>query len=602
MKKFLIGIIVAVALLLALPFLAHAQTNTTQGGTGLSTYTAGDLIFYNSGLKFNKLPIGANGKCLIVSGLLPSWQTCPDNDTGVVFSINGGYASSGDVHDLTLNKIDLTDSNHVTGSWTGSDQGFTYWNGSNLQKMPTDTFFTDGTNIYINHDFWFEKNPSSGAYRFDVTPVAAGEVITGVINDLFSGASGTAGFLFSESGIASGNCLEGGATPYLIVDSGAPCGTGGGLSDGDYGDITVGGSGTTLTIDNDAVTYAKMQNVSATNRLLGRSTAGSGDVEEITVGGDISQSGSTFTIGSNAVALSADTTGNYVSSATASGGLTMSGTEGASLGVLLPSATNGLSTTTSSGSGLELVSAGLTMLQGCADTEILKWNETTDVWACAADANSGGSTAWNDIGDATADGTIVLGGNETDFTSTLDSAGKAVWTITNTDADTAADTDFLDLYHNDGADSNIFYLRAVGDADGTPQTDYRFGQTGALIRPDLTVTGGVIASLFEGLRANHAFDFINNTESASVQTGMMRGQRATGTDNDEAYISYLLSNGSGTSTEMARETWKATDADSGTGIDAQIEWDIKVANSLVNEMILSGTGLDLAASDGLSFG
>lgn len=35
------------------------------------------------------------------------------------------------------------------------------------------------------------------------------------------------------------------------------------------------------TIANDAVTYAKMQNVSATDKLLGRSTAGSGDVEEI---------------------------------------------------------------------------------------------------------------------------------------------------------------------------------------------------------------------------------------------------------------------------------------------------------------------------------
>lgn len=34
-------------------------------------------------------------------------------------------------------------------------------------------------------------------------------------------------------------------------------------------------------IANDAVTYAKIQNVSATDRLLGRSTSGAGDVEEI---------------------------------------------------------------------------------------------------------------------------------------------------------------------------------------------------------------------------------------------------------------------------------------------------------------------------------
>jgi hypothetical protein len=56
----------------------------------------------------------------------------------------------------------------------------------------------------------------------------------------------------------------------------------GGLSDGDYGDITVSSSATVWTIDNDVVTYAKMQNVSATDKVLGRLTAGAGDVEEIT--------------------------------------------------------------------------------------------------------------------------------------------------------------------------------------------------------------------------------------------------------------------------------------------------------------------------------
>lgn len=48
------------------------------------------------------------------------------------------------------------------------------------------------------------------------------------------------------------------------------------------GDATGSGTGSfAVTIANDAVTYAKMQNVSATDKLLGRSTAGAGDVEEI---------------------------------------------------------------------------------------------------------------------------------------------------------------------------------------------------------------------------------------------------------------------------------------------------------------------------------
>ncbi len=54
------------------------------------------------------------------------------------------------------------------------------------------------------------------------------------------------------------------------------------ISDGDKGDITVSNSGATFTIDNDAVTYAKIQNVTATNRILGRDSSGAGVIEEIT--------------------------------------------------------------------------------------------------------------------------------------------------------------------------------------------------------------------------------------------------------------------------------------------------------------------------------
>jgi len=77
------------------------------------------------------------------------------------------------------------------------------------------------------------------------------------------------------------------ATMSLWVRSGSPktwveIGSGGGISDGDKGDITVSGSGATWTIDNSAVTYAKMQNVSATNTFLGRSSSGAGVVEELT--------------------------------------------------------------------------------------------------------------------------------------------------------------------------------------------------------------------------------------------------------------------------------------------------------------------------------
>jgi hypothetical protein len=51
------------------------------------------------------------------------------------------------------------------------------------------------------------------------------------------------------------------------------------------GDVTAGpGNGSQVaTIPNDTVTYAKIQNVSATDRLLGRDTAAAGDIEEIPI-------------------------------------------------------------------------------------------------------------------------------------------------------------------------------------------------------------------------------------------------------------------------------------------------------------------------------
>lgn len=54
-----------------------------------------------------------------------------------------------------------------------------------------------------------------------------------------------------------------------------------GLTDGDYGDVTVSGSGTVVTIDNNVVSLAKLVDI-ATARILGRITAGTGDPETLT--------------------------------------------------------------------------------------------------------------------------------------------------------------------------------------------------------------------------------------------------------------------------------------------------------------------------------
>jgi hypothetical protein len=60
------------------------------------------------------------------------------------------------------------------------------------------------------------------------------------------------------------------------------------------GDVTIAAGSNASTIANDAVTFAKMQNI-ATSRILGRTTASSGDIEELTVGSGLSLASGSLT-------------------------------------------------------------------------------------------------------------------------------------------------------------------------------------------------------------------------------------------------------------------------------------------------------------------
>lgn len=48
---------------------------TTSGGTGLTSYTAGDITYYASGTSFTKVSIGAANSVLTSSGTAPQWST-----------------------------------------------------------------------------------------------------------------------------------------------------------------------------------------------------------------------------------------------------------------------------------------------------------------------------------------------------------------------------------------------------------------------------------------------------------------------------------------------------------------------------------------------
>lgn len=85
---------------------------TTAGGTGLTSYTAGDMVYYASGTAFTKLAIGASGRWLGSSGTAPQWNApaalTKTDDTNVTLTL-GGSAST-----ALLNAASLT------LGWTGT--------------------------------------------------------------------------------------------------------------------------------------------------------------------------------------------------------------------------------------------------------------------------------------------------------------------------------------------------------------------------------------------------------------------------------------------------------------------------------------------------
>jgi hypothetical protein len=127
----------------------------------------------------------------------------------------------------------------------------------------------------------------AGAAKINSLRVTNGVTHSGIVvssgTNIISGslrlpaiATNTLTFIGGESNVV-GLTLGGG----LSISAGALVSTGV-LPDGDKGDVVVSASGAIWTVDTAAISYSKLQDVTATQRVLGRNTSGSGDVEEVT--------------------------------------------------------------------------------------------------------------------------------------------------------------------------------------------------------------------------------------------------------------------------------------------------------------------------------
>ena len=134
------------------------------------------------------------------------------------------------------------------------------------------------------------------------TGVQTAAALTGILDNVVgdSGAGGTKGLVPAPaSGDAAANKFLKADGSWTVVDAG--------VSDGDKGDITVSSSGAVWTIDNEAVTLAKIANASASSKLLGSGASGSGAAyAELTLGTNLSMSGTTLNAAGGGGAIAAN--------------------------------------------------------------------------------------------------------------------------------------------------------------------------------------------------------------------------------------------------------------------------------------------------------
>jgi hypothetical protein len=238
-------------------------------------------------------------------------------------------------------------------------------------------------------------------------------------------------------------------------------GGGAGLVDSDYGDITVSGSGTVMTIDNDAVTYAKMQNTAAASRLLGRGSAsGAGNVEEITLGSGLSMTGTTLS--ASGAGLS---DGDY-------GDITVSGS-GTAMAIDNDTVTY---------AKMQNVSATSRVLgrktSGAGDTEELTLSELLDFVGSAAqgDILYRGASGWTRLAAGTAGKTLQTNGTGADpswvtptlsLVSTQTVTGSSANTVTFSSLDLATDGTYILVSDFTSASGSITDLRLRANGDST---------------------------------------------------------------------------------------------------------------------------------------
>lgn len=180
MKKILAAILFLASLV---PNLALAQTQATMGGTGLTTYAAGDLIYAATlnPIRMTKLNIGGSGTCLTSNGSIPVWGGCGSGGAG-----SGTVATS---TPLVSGQVDFS-----TGVNTiGNDSTFLF--DTSTKILTVTSFLANSSSTLQNFTFINATGTSATTTNFKTTNLYVSGLGTGRIpyissNGLFVTSAG----------------------------------------------------------------------------------------------------------------------------------------------------------------------------------------------------------------------------------------------------------------------------------------------------------------------------------------------------------------------------------------------------------------------------
>jgi hypothetical protein len=230
---------------------------TSNGGTGLSSYTAGDTLYYASGTALSKLAIGAASRIMTSSGSAPQWTDPATITVGTATSATTATNIAGGTANQILFQSGAGSTTFVTAP-TVTDT-FLKWNGSAFVWVAVSSGGV--TSVTATSPLASSGGTTPDISLGTVTTANGGTGITTyTAGDLLYYATGTA---LSKLGI--------GASTYILTSSGtAPQYT-------DPATITVGTATTATTATNvtgGAAGSLVYQTASATTSTLALGTQG----------------------------------------------------------------------------------------------------------------------------------------------------------------------------------------------------------------------------------------------------------------------------------------------------------------------------------------